>query len=303
VTQLPEKKKVFLNEEKFLQQYNADDYVHPSVAADMVIFTVMDAPETNYRKLPEKQLCVLLIRRGMHPFLGQWALPGGFVRPNETVGNAARRELREETGLDNVYMEQLCTFSEPDRDPRTWVISCAHMALVNSANLQLAAGDDADRAAWFRCSSQLLSESRETHTMGCTITRRSLFHLSGENVQINCTLEHKISHTTHSVTDEYAIIENTGLAFDHARILALALERLRGKLEYTGIALHLMPARFTLTQLQQVYEVILGRSLLAAAFRRKIAPLVRGTDEYTSDAGHRPSQLFERNWDNIAELI
>lgn len=299
---MSENENPIVSEEKFLREYSADAYVHPSVAADMVIFTVKDARKDNYRKLPEKQLCVLLIRRGKHPFLGQWALPGGFVRPDETVGGAARRELLEETGLDNVYMEQLYTFSEPDRDPRTWVISSAHMALVDSTDLQPVAGDDADRAAWFRCSSQLLSETRETHTNGCTVIKRYELHLTGENEEITCTLEHKVSYTSHSMKDEYAIIENTGLAFDHAHILASALERLRGKVEYSGIALHLMPTRFTLTQLQQVYEVILGRPLLAAAFRRKIAPLVRGTDEYTSNAGHRPSQLFERNWDAIAEL-
>lgn len=108
-----------LTEEQFLAQYVAEDYVRPSVATDMVIFTVADTEEMNYRKLPEKNMQVLLIRRGEHPFLGQWALPGGFVRPTETTEQAAQRELREETAVNNVYLEQLYTFSEPGRDPRT----------------------------------------------------------------------------------------------------------------------------------------------------------------------------------------
>lgn len=290
-------------EQEFLQQYRAEDYVHPSVAADMVIFTVMDAPEQNYRRLPEKQLCVLLIRRGGHPFRGQWALPGGFVRPDETVGGAAKRELKEETGLDHVYMEQLYTFSEPDRDPRTRVISSAHMALVNSQNLKPAAGDDAAQAIWFRCDYKLVNETKETNAEGCTVTQRYQLTLRGEQEQITCTVEHKKIHTTAAAYGDYTVIENAGLAFDHAKILACALDRLRGKLAYTGIALHLMPARFTLTELQQVYEVILGKPLLTAAFRRKITPLVQGTEEYTANAGHRPSQLFARNWDGIAALI
>lgn len=138
-----------LTEQEFLERYRPGDYTRPSVACDMVIFTVMDADAGNYRRLPEKQLRVLLIERGGHPFLGCWALPGGFVRPAETVGQAAARELREETGVENVYLEQLGVFSDPGRDPRTWVMSCAHMALIDSGQVRLQAGDDAQNAAWF----------------------------------------------------------------------------------------------------------------------------------------------------------
>lgn len=108
-----------LTEREFLEQYRAGDYERPSVAADMVIFTVTDEEADSYRKLPEKELRILLIRRGGHPFLGKWALPGGFVQPSETTEQAAARELREETGVDDVYLEQLYTFSDIGRDPRT----------------------------------------------------------------------------------------------------------------------------------------------------------------------------------------
>ena len=100
---------------------------------------MLEEEEENYRKLPECSLCLLLIQRGGHPYLGDWALPGGFVRPGETTKAAAKRELREETGLDQVYLEQLYTFSDPGRDPRTWVMSCAHMALIDGTKIRLKA--------------------------------------------------------------------------------------------------------------------------------------------------------------------
>ena len=99
-----------LTEEEFLKSYSPGDYPRPSVAVDMVIFTVMDQEEANYRKLPAKELKVLLIRRGGHPYLGCWALPGGFVRPTETTKQAAQRELREETGVKQEYLDNFFLF-------------------------------------------------------------------------------------------------------------------------------------------------------------------------------------------------
>ena len=114
-----------LTEKEFLERYQPSDYERPSVATDMVIFTARDCKEDNYRKLPEKKLQILLIKRGGHPYMNKWALPGGFVEPDETTEQAAKRELLEETGVDNIYLEQLYTFSEPKRDPRMWVMSCS----------------------------------------------------------------------------------------------------------------------------------------------------------------------------------
>jgi len=264
-----------LTEQQFLDQYNPGDFPRPSVAADIVIFSVVDLIVDNYRKLPEKELQVLLIRRGGHPYIGQWALPGGFVRPSETVGEAANRELYEETGIRSGYLEQLYTFSQPGRDPRTWVISCAHMALINSNRLKLKAGTDADDARWFTLKAESQSDSIQ-------------LSLSNEVIQLTSTVT-MVHDNTRS-----RIIENNGLAFDHAMIIAYAIQRLRAKMEYTDLAFSLLPERFTLTELQRVYEIVLGKPLLKAAFRRKIKDLVIGTDEYTQNAGYRPSQIFIR---------
>lgn len=282
-----------LTEREFLEKYRVEDYERPSVAADMVIFTVTDEAADSYRKLPEKELRILLIRRGGHPFLGEWALPGGFVQPSETTEQAAARELREETGVDDVYLEQLYTFSDIGRDPRTWVMSCSYMALINSDKLELQAGDDAAGAAWFKVSYRLLREQKEMMEDGYVKTLEYELKLSGEE-ELSAVVARTLTVKTSSTSTEYKIVSNNGLAFDHAKIIACAIERLRGKVNYTDIALHLMPELFTLTELQQVYEVILDKELLKAAFRRKVADLVAETDHYTENAGHRPSRLYRR---------
>ena len=286
-------------EKEFLERYRAGDYERPSVAADMAIFTVTDTDEDNYRKLPEKELRVLLVRRGAHPFLGKWALPGGFVRPNETTEQAAERELREETGVLNVYLEQLYTFSDIGRDPRTWVMSCSYMALIDGSEARLKAGDDAADAAWFKVSYTLLRERKERVEGGFARTVEHELKLSSDRGELTAVVRRTTTATEASSATDYAVVSNDGLAFDHAKIIAFAIERLRGKVNYTDLALHLMPKLFTLTELQQVYEVILGKELLKAAFRRKVADLVTETDHYTENAGHRPSRLYRRNLEEL----
>lgn len=274
-----------LTEEEFLAAYQPGDYPRPSVATDMVIFTVTDEDEENYRRLPEKELRLLLIRRGGHPYLGCWALPGGFVRPTETTEQAAARELAEETGVDQVYLEQLYTFSQPGRDPRTWVMSCSYMALIDSSRVRVQAGDDADQAAWFKLVCRMRSCTQDTQLWD--------LELSHDDIRLLALLEKKEK----DAFTQCRILENDGLAFDHARIIASGLHRLRGKLKYTDLAIHLMPEYFTLTQLQQVYEVVLDQELPTAAFRRKAAAMVKETQRFTENAGHRPSRLYQKNID------
>lgn len=269
-----------LTEAEFLASYRAEDYPRPSVACDMAVFTIAPGEAASYRRLPEPELRVLLIRRGGHPCLGSWALPGGFVRPGETVGQAAARELREEAGISGVYLEQLGVFSAPGRDPRTWVMSCAHLALVDGEKLALQAGDDADGAAWF--------------SLCCPPEGEALsLSLSGGGERLSARV--RFPEGSLLAGPECALLEdNRGLAFDHGLILACALRRLRREVEagLSPLPFHLLPEEFTLTQLQQVHEVILGRPLLKAAFRRRIAPLVEETGRFAERGGHRPALLF-----------
>lgn len=199
------------------------------VAVDLVIFTVRD-----------DALQALLVQRGVAPFAGRWALPGGFILEGESLEAAARRELEEETGVRDVYLEQLYTFGDPDRDARGRVISVAYFALIAADRQRLTAGSDAAAARWWAAGAP------------------------------------------------------PPLAFDHRQILDYAVERLRNKLEYTTVGFQLLPKKFTLTQLQRVYEAILGRALDKRNFRRKmeLLDILERLEEWAAEGPSRPAQLF-----------
>jgi ADP-ribose pyrophosphatase YjhB (NUDIX family) len=292
-----------LSEEQFLAAYDASKFERPSVTVDMLIFTVTEEGKKSYRKLPEKVLKLLMIKRADHPYLGQWALPGGFVMMDESLDDAALRELKEETNIDNIYMEQLYTWGDVGRDPRTRVISASYMALVDSSTLEIKASDDADDAKWFTVSCKLYQEQKTVTEKGYILQRLFKLSLFNEEDKLSAiiktfkTVEGKVTKVVREV------VESDGIAFDHAKIAEYGIDRLRNKIEYTDIAFNLMPELFTLTELQQVYEVILDTELLKANFRRKTAAMVIETNEYTKDAGHRPSKLFRfnPNWANVTE--
>lgn len=292
------KNKDGLTEEEFLASYNADKYKKPSITVDMLIFTIKNKFKDNYRKLPEKELQILMVKRADHPYIEQWALPGGFVNFDESIEAAAKRELAEETNIDNVYLEQLYTWGDVGRDPRTRVISVSYMALVDSDNIDVKAGDDAKDAKWFSINSEILKEVKTNTSSGYVEEKFIKLILECDSEQISSIVkEKKVLNGTVS-SSETEIIESNGIAFDHAKIIQSALMRMRNKIEYTDIGFNLMPKLFTLTELQQVYETILGRELLKANFRRKIADMVIETNEYKKDSGHRPSKLykFNLNW-------
>jgi len=292
-----------LTEEQFFATYDASKFERPSVTVDMLIFTITEEEKKSYRKLPEKVLKLLMIKRGDHPYMGQWALPGGFVKMDESLDIAALRELKEETNIDEIYMEQLYTWGDVDRDPRTRVISTSYMSLVDSGALDIKASDDADDAKWFSVTCKLNQEQKTVTEKGYILQR--LFKLSFSNEEDNLyaivktvkIVEGKVAKT------EREVVESNGIAFDHAKIIEYGIDRLRSKIEYTDITFNLMPELFTLTELQQVYEVILDTEILKANFRRKTANMVIETNEYTKDAGHRPSKLFrfKPNWTNVSE--
>ena len=274
---------------------NIDKYKKPSVASDIVLFTIKEDEKENYRKLPEKQLSVLLVKRGIEPFKDYYALPGGFVRENETVEEAAYRELIEETGVSNVRLTNLGVFSEPDRDPRGWVISTTFIGLTNSDAVKLEAGTDAKDVKWFAISYKCLKEDRKILSSGYCISKEyELILKSGEDV-LSAHIVVENSTKNYYKKTNISIKDSNGIAFDHAKLIASAIYELRNNLDSGMFAFDLMSEKFTLSDLQIAYEKILDKELLKANFRRKIADYVIETDESIMGAGHRPAKLFERN--------
>lgn len=215
------------------------EYPRPAVTSDCIIFG-FDAGE----------LKVLLIERGIEPYKGKWAIPGGFLRNEESSEECARRELFEETGLENVFMEQLYTFSDKGRDPRGHVVTVAYYALVKLSDFNVKAGDDAKNAKWF------------------------------------------------------GISQIPTLAFDHDRILRVALSRLRGKIRYQPIGFELLPEKFTLPDLQMLYETILEVKIDRRNFRRKInsTGLIIDHQESVKGLPHKGASYFSFDKNKYIEL-
>ena len=220
---------------------HAYEYPRAALTVDCVVFGV-----------DEEDLKVMLIQRDLPPFEGKWALPGGFVHVDETLDEAARRELEEETALHKVFLEQLFTFGAVHRDPRERVVSVAYYALVKLSDHRVHAATDARDAAWF------------------------------------------------------GVHDVPSLAFDHTDILQMALERLRGKLRYQPVGFELLPKKFTLSQLQHLYELVLERELDKRNFRKRVLAmdLLIETDEVEQDVAHRAARLYrfdERKYRRLAK--
>lgn len=291
------------SEAEFLNHYDANQFDRPSVTVDMLIFTVMNEAIYNYRKLPQKTMKLLLIKRKNHPYKDEWALPGGFVNMDESLDDAAKRELKEETNIEGIYLEQLYSFGNLNRDPRTRVISCAYLALVDSTKLQVKAGDDAKEAEWFDVTAKLIEKEKVMQKDGYKKDKLYKISLRNGDVCLDAIIKVTINAIGTKISIKREIVESNHIAFDHAKIIHYGLERLKNKIEYTDIAFSFMPEKFSLTELQQVYEVILDKQLLKANFRRKIENMVLETDQYLKAKGHRPSKLYTYNPDWVDQYI
>ena len=267
--------KEYFSESEFLNDYDSSLYEKLSMTVDIAIFSVSSEEVDNYRKTSDKKFSILLVKRKTYPFKDMWCLPGGFVNVSESLDDAAKRVLLDETNLKNIYLEQLYTFGNPKRDPRMRIVSTAYMSLIDKSILE---DNIPDNASWFNI------EFKEHNN--------KIFIILNNGVEVvNVELDKVLRDKT---TDRYDYVNilNT-LAFDHSVVIASGISRLKNKLEYTDIVFNMMPEYFTLGELQQVYEVILGRKLLAPAFRRIIAGKVEKTNRSRTGGGHRPSILYK----------
>jgi 8-oxo-dGTP diphosphatase len=198
----------------------------------------------------KQELKVILIQRDIPPFEGEWALPGGFMGLDESLETAAIRELKEETGIEDVFLEQLYTFGDVKRDPRDRVVTVAYYALINLNEQTIKATTDARDAAWF------------------------------------------------------SVSKMPKLAFDHQKIFQVALTRLKGKVRYEPIGFELLPKKFTLSQLQRLYETILEQPLDKRNFRRKILKmgLLIDLNEMQTGVSHRAARLYQFDEQKYLEL-
>lgn len=212
-------------------------YPHPAVTTDCAIFG-----------FDGSNLQILLIKRGIEPYKGKWALPGGFLNPDESAEAGALRELKEETGIESAYIEQFHTYSEPNRDPRERVITIAHLALIKLQEVK--GGDDAAEARWF------------------------------------------------------PIDEVPQLAFDHDAILRDAISRLRERMHFHPIGYDLLPDKFTLKELQNLYESVLGVRFDRRNFAKKMLHLgiLTRLEETVWPTPKREANLFQFNIAKYEEL-
>ena len=245
------------------------------VTTDTIIFYIDSRKSDNIRGLPNKYFGVLLVKMNNDIYKDKWVLPGGFVGLDETLEEANKRIIKKETNLNNVYTEQIGAFSKIDRDLRGRVVSIAFMSLIDKNKLL---NDISDNASWFDI---YFNEDNNK----CNIK------LINQNEEIELKYKKKLIDDT---TKEYEYISETNiLGFDHEDILIKGITNLRKKVNSTDIAFNLMPEEFTIGELKQVYELILGKKLINSAFRRVIKDKVVSTNSYIKTGGHRPSCLYK----------
>lgn len=286
-------------EEEFLNNYDENEFKRPSVTNDIIIFTTADKEEGNLRKVPKKGMQVILIERDDYPYIGKWSLPGGFVDIEESLEVSAKRKLKEKTGINNVYTEQLYTFGDVHRDKRTRVISVGNIALVEKESIKFEEVDLLKKSEWFWIDKTLInSEKHEQY-----IENKHLLSLKSahEKIEINYEVTEIIERDIFRRKEIFYKLLNSSteeVAFDHYKILDYGIDRLRNKVEYTPIAFNLLPRLFTVKELQNVYEAIMGREILN--FRRKMAEMIIETDEKIEGKAFRPAKVFKfnENWEH-----
>lgn len=263
----------YTSDEEFIKNYRSDDYEKMSITTDITLFSVSDIKKENYRRKNKKCFSILLVKRNRAPFMNKWCLPGGFLSLDEKLLDCAKRVLFTEANIDNVYLDQMHTFSDIERDIRGRVLSVSYLGLIDqsliSANLK-------SNASFFDVT---VNESDSEITLT----------FKNSELEFSCKLE--------KTTDDYGIVsykelENNYLAFDNLQVISTSIDYLKNNINNNNLVFHMMPKLFTLKELELVYEAILNQKLIDSAFRRTIASKVEKTEFIINDGGHRPSALY-----------
>lgn len=254
-------------------------------ATDLLIFAIDDKKNDNCRELSKKKLSILLVKRSKEPFKDKWCLPGGFIFDDETSLVGAKRILKKETNLENFYLEQLKTFDGINRDPRGRVVSTAYISLVDKKKIKCSLLPE---AKWFDL--EMVEDNNIVK-----------INLISDSEKINISLS-KIIINDKANQYEYKLINND-LAFDHGLIINDGINDLRRKAKNSDIIFNMMPDKFTIGELKQVYEIILNKELINSAFRRVIAPKIEPTNEIIKNGGYRPPQYFKYKNNKIQKNI
>lgn len=277
-----------LTEEEFLASYKVGDYERPSNTVDIVLFRTEVYKSKVMKESSVVDLKILLIRRKDHPYINCLAIPGGFCNKNEDMEVSARRELMEETNVENCFMEPVKAYSAPGRDPRTWVVSHSYLAVVPPENSKVEAGDDAADAKWFSIKRESLNENEIVTTVYNDETGEKAILSQKKTYRMNG----KIKEEIYSIP-EYLEGSNFEFAFDHDVIITDALKRLTERVSDVSFLRAMLPEKFSLTSMQSVVETVSGQTLVKQNFRTKVIPYLELTDEKEEINGYRPAALYK----------
>lgn len=264
---------------EFLAAYDDSRYRHPSNTVDMILMTVHEC-----------RLKLLLVKRGNHPFIGDWALPGGFVEFDEDLEHAVERELAEETSISaKTYFRQLYTLGNADRDPRTRIITTAYISLTPWDNVKKAkAGDDAADTAWFALTKKTQSISTEGRSSVLTLD------CPERGLHMDYLITDKAMHNYVATDSKIMDSSNCELAADHIKLINMAIDQLQHRSGSTGILFNMLPEEFSLREVQDVYEAIIGKKTDTGNFRRDIRKMLTDTGRKEKRSG-RAVELYRFN--------
>lgn len=272
-----ENPRIYKNDQEFLENYDSNAYEKMSITTDITLFSVSDHHQDNYRKNAIKSFSILLVRRTTPPFLGKWCLPGGFLSLDEKLLDCAKRVLFVEANIDQVYLNQIHTFSDIDRDIRGRILSVSYLGLIDKTSVE----NQLKRNAKFF----------DVHLLVENDILKITF--SSEEIEFSCAVRKK--YDAYGIIS-YEEIENDFLAFDNLQVIARTIDYLKDQVTKQDFVFHMLPKYFTLKELQLVYETILGKKLIDSVFRRTIKDKVKPTNEFKKDGGHRPSRLYMYNY-------